>query len=125
MKIFFDGGCRPNPGSMELAVVAIGKAYLRADAGQGTNQDAEWSALLFALEIAASIGAMDVQILGDSATVVHQASGKWPCRNARSLVHLGRFKAAACAFDRVRVRHIGRAQNLAGIALEKGWPLRG
>jgi hypothetical protein len=37
LKIYFDGGCQPNPGMMELAVVAHGIAYFLDDVGCGTE----------------------------------------------------------------------------------------
>ena len=77
MKIFFDGGCRPNPGAMEVAAVARGKVY------RGTGL------------------------------------GEWTCRSAELRPYLARFREQAPHFRRLRVRHIRRAQNLAGIALER------
>ncbi|PTQ12055.1 ribonuclease HI [Sphingomonas oleivorans] len=119
LKLFFDGGCRPNPGAMEVAVVARGITYHKPDLGHGTNNDAEWLALIHALQVARSLGARDILLVGDSALVVNQANGAWKCRGAALQRHLGAFKALAAQFARVRVRHIGRSQNLAGIALEK------
>ena len=100
-------------------VVARSKAWHRADLGQGDNNDAEWLALLHALEVARSLGADDVTLLGDAAMVVQQASGTAPCRAERFRLRLAEFRALAGGFRRVRVRRIGRAQNLAGIALEQ------
>ena len=82
LKIYFDGGCRPNPGRMETAVVARGLTYHQADCGFGSNNDAEWLALIHATEVALSIGVCDVLFLGDSAVVVGQANGALKCRNA-------------------------------------------
>ena len=118
LKIFFDGGCRPNPGRMEAAVVARGRAYLLPDLGHGGNDDAEWLALIEAARIAVTLGESDVLFLGDSALVVDQA-GKTPRGRGRFAHHRAAFEALARQLSSVRVRRIGRAQNLAGIALEK------
>lgn len=114
-SIYFDGGCRPNPGRMETAVVVRSKADIRWDAGQGDNEDAEWSALLHALERARTEGLSDIVLIGDSLSVIRQASGRQPGRKDWH----DRFAAAAQGFDRLRLRHVGRKQNLAGIALER------
>ena len=115
LKVFFDGGCRPNPGTMEIAVVAGGRTTIVADAGQGNNMDAEWLALIEALTIARSLDVPDVVLLGDAADVVAKANGLIRCRG-EAAHHLARFRALAG--DRpVRIRRIARAQNLAGIAL--------
>jgi len=117
LKIFFDGGCRPNPGNMETAVVARGVTYINSNVGYGTNNDAEWLALIYAVEIAKAIGARDIMMLGDSALVVSQANGTANCRNADFQAHLARFQSISCRFDRIKIRKTPRNQNLAGIAL--------
>ena len=117
MKIFFDGGCRPNPGTMETAIVARGVTYHRADCGHGSNNDAEWLALIHAVEIAMSIDARDVVMLGDSAMVVAQANGHAPCRAPTFRQYLSDFRQITINFNRIIVRKIPRNQNLAGIAL--------
>jgi ribonuclease HI len=119
LKIYFDGGCRPNPGQMETAVVARSVTYHRTDCGQGNNNDAEWLALIHAAETALSIGATDVIFLGDSAVVVGQANGAAKCRSAGLQGHLKVFLTLKQKFHRVRIRRISRFQNLAGIALTK------
>lgn len=119
IKIFFDGGCRPNPGQMETAVVARGIVQYRSDCGSGTSNDAEWLALLDAVEVALSIGARDVVLLGDSAMVVAQANRYGKCRTLAFRQYLEKFQILKTNFDRVIVRKIPRNQNLAGIALAK------
>lgn len=116
MKIFFDGGCRPNPGTMEVAVVAQGETYILRDIGRGTSGDAEWLALIHALKIALSLGATDFVLLGDSASVVAQANGAAKCRGG-AIAHSAAFLALMPGDTPPRVRHIKRSQNLAGIAL--------
>jgi ribonuclease HI len=107
LKIYFDGGCRPNPGRMETAVVARGVTCHRADCGYGTNNDAEWLALIHAAEIALASGARDILLLGDSAFAIGQAG------------HKPDFLALRSQLDRVIIRRISRHQNLAGIALAR------
>jgi ribonuclease HI len=118
LKLFFDGGCRPNPGMMETAVAAHGKVWHRPAIGHGTNDHAEWQALLDALDVARELGARDIRLLGDSAFVVGQATGKLKPR-AEFAPYLARYTALASGFARVRIRRIARAQNLAGIALSR------
>jgi ribonuclease HI len=119
LKIYFDGGCQPNPGKMELAVVSRGVTYFLDDLGCGSNNDAEWLALIHALHIAQSLGVAEYILIGDSALVIDQANGVAKCRSAALQNHLDLFKSLTSGQDRVRIRRIGRAQNLAGIALAK------
>ncbi|ATE63804.1 reverse transcriptase-like protein [Rhizorhabdus dicambivorans] len=114
-SIWFDGGCRPNPGPIEIAVVIGGIADIRRTGEQGDNEDAEWSALLHALDEARQRGLADIILLGDSLSVIRQAQGRQRGRQP----WIDRFRTAAASFERVRLRHVGRKQNLAGIALER------
>lgn len=115
-KIYFDGGCRPNPGTMEIAVVVGGVVAIDGDAGIGSSMDAEWLALIAALRLAQARGFANFILLGDAAAVVAQANGMASARGGAAR-HLGVFRALVGDGPRPRVRHIARAQNLAGIAL--------
>lgn len=115
----FDGGCRPNPGPMHAAVVSRGRIWFHDALGEGDNNEAEWLALLLAMEEAAAQGCPHVVLIGDSALVVAQASGRQPCRSAHLRPYLARFREAAAAFTHVQVRHVPRTRNLAGIALAR------
>ena len=119
LRIFFDGGCRPNPGMMEIAVVVRGRSYVTHDLGHGTSADAEWLALLEAIRIARSLDEPDFVLVGDSAMVVDQANGVSKCRSANLQAHLESFRELAVAGPPLCIRHIRRSQNLAGIALAK------
>lgn len=94
-----------------------GSAHLRADLGTGSSGDAEWAALLHALDVARAAGETDVLLLGDSASVIDQADGT--ARMRASQEDRERFATLVNSFDRVRFRRIKRSQNLAGIALEQ------
>ena len=91
--------------------------HLRTDLGEGSSGDAEWLALLHALELGLAAGERDLLLLGDSASVIDQATGKARLRGPP--VVQSRFAELASRFDRLRFRRIKRTQNLAGIALEQ------
>lgn len=117
LTLHFDGGARPNPGRMEAAVVLRGETHFRDDLGVGDNNEAEWLALLLALDIAIEAGAADVLLIGDSALVIAQAGGRQPCRSDHLVPYLAAFRKRAARIPRLRLRRIGRSKNLAGIAL--------
>jgi len=119
LKIFFDGGCRPNPGAIEVAVVVRGAAYFFDDFGSGTSEDAEWLALRTALRVAQSLGEGEFDLVGDCAGVIAQANGVARCRGEAAAGHEASFRAAAVNGPPRRIRWIARTQNLAGIALER------
>ena len=95
-----------------------GAAHFRSDLGEGSSVDAEWRALLHALEVALAAGETDVVLLGDSASVIDQAKGVARRRLAADAE--ARFTGLVGRFDRLQFRRIKRTQNLAGIALEQG-----
>lgn len=119
LKVYFDGGCRPNPGRMEVAVVARGRTYFFDDLGEGSSSDAEWLALRQALAVAQSLGVASFDLLGDSRGIIAQASGTVPCRTPAARAHRAAYLAAAAAHPPRRLRWRPRHQNLAGIALSR------
>ncbi|MFY7835927.1 MAG: reverse transcriptase-like protein [Novosphingobium sp.] len=122
LKVYFDGGCRPNPGRIEVAAVLRGVAHVRNDLGHGTNGDAEWLALIHALECAQASGTAAFDLIGDSRAVIGQANGHIKARSAADRAHLARFQSLSEGSAMMRVRWIKREQNLAGIALNARHP---
>jgi ribonuclease HI len=119
LKIFFDGGCRPNPGRIEVAVMARGVCHHFDELGSGTSSDAEWLALGLALRLGQSLGERDFELIGDCANVIAQANGSARCRSRAAAGHRARFLESAASNPPKRVRWIPRTQNLAGIALAR------
>lgn len=117
LKVYFDGGCRPNPGVIEVAVVARGATYFFDDLGCGTSSDAEWMALRMALKVAQSLGEPDFDLIGDSLEVIRQASGASRPGADHAAGHLARYEECAAKGRPKRVKWTPRSQNLAGIAL--------
>lgn len=121
LKVYFDGGLRPE--GMETAVVIRGQAHVRRDLGPGTSMDAEWLALLHAVELTRAIGWDAVVLIGDSAAVVAQANGRVRARGGDARHHAAFVAATATEKDAAgpgpRVRYVKRAQNLAGGVLAR------
>lgn len=119
LKIYFDGGCRPNPGVLEVAVVARGAAHFFDDLGTGTSSDAEWLALHLALQLAQTLGEPEFDLIGDSLEVIRQATGESRCRSPAAADHLARYEKCAESGRPRRLVWTPRRQNLAGIALAR------
>lgn len=119
MIIYFDGGCSPNPGQMEVCAVVDGEVRHEKDLGYGSNNQAEWLSLLFSLEVAARKGHKTVEVYGDSMLVVNQANGVWKCRDQTMQAFLAEYQTMRKRFDRITLRHVPRAKNVAGIAIEE------
>lgn len=120
LKVYFDGGCRPTPGVIEIAVVVRGEVLIRRDQGVGTSIDAEWLALIEACTISGSLDNHSIVILGDCIPVIDQANGVAKTRGS-SVQHFRTFRNIVG--ERLpRIRYVKRNQNLAGIALQKLHP---
>ncbi|MDP9057823.1 MAG: reverse transcriptase-like protein [Pseudomonadota bacterium] len=105
---------------MEAAVVVRGVMHLFGDIGFGTSQDAEWLALIRALELAQALGAANFELIGDARGVIEQAN--LALRTGHGQGHAASFTQLATADPPARIRWIKRSQNLAGIALAAGHP---
>lgn len=90
--ILCDGSSKGNPGPASIGVVAWDRVNnpriiypnyrFAADIGIRTNMEAEWSALLKALDFACNKDkAQEIYIFCDSQTVVKQANGIWKVKH--------------------------------------------
>lgn len=120
MNLFFDGGCIPNPGKMEVAVVsADGRIKEHQKIHNGTNNEAEWLAFLWAVEIAIEKGAEDVTISGDSMLVISQAKGVWKVKQPSLQVYRDEFLKLKPKIKNLKLVHVRRDVNPAGIYIEQ------
>lgn len=118
LKIYFDGGCKPNPGMMEVGIVFEDGARHHSTLSYGTNNQAEWVSLLWAMALAAERGVKDVEFIGDSKLVISQAGGAWKCNSPELRVFLADYQSRTIDFDRIKLTHVLRGKNLAGKYLE-------
>ena len=119
--MYFDGGCHPNPGQMDIGLVFTGdinESYYK-DLTYGTNNLAEWLSIEAGLEIAISHGITDIDIIGDSEVVVKQMNGEYKVNNAKFKPIHKRCKELVKQFDKVNIKHMLRGGNLAGHLIEE------
>lgn len=102
-------------------MVIRGVSYLFNDLGHGSNSDAEWRALICALELTQSMGLAEFVLIGDAAEVIRQAN-KTLSTNCARHGHAATLLALSRGSPPLRMRWIKRAQNLAGIALAARHP---
>lgn len=128
VTIYSDGAARGNPGPAGAgALILLGNKkagriceYL----GETTNNIAEYSALILALESAASLEAERLKICSDSELLVQQLRGAYKVKSRRLKSYIGRVKELLTSYRWVEICHIEREENaeadgLANRAIEE------
>jgi probable phosphoglycerate mutase len=130
MVAHVDGGSRGNPGPAGYGAYitdAEGKrlAELGEFLGVQTNNFAEYSGLIAALEYAVEHGYGTVKVVSDSELLVKQMKGQYKVRSEALLAIYGEAKALIRKLDRFEIRHVLRhlnkdADRLANDAMDRG-----
>jgi len=110
-----DGGARGNPGPAAIGVVLREGDQVLEEVGEtigeATNNIAEYRALLRGIELAATHGASELELIGDSELVVRQVEGRYKVKNAGMKELHEEVKRALREFDSWSIRHVRRAEN--------------
>jgi ribonuclease HI len=129
--VYTDGGSRGNPGRAAIAVLILDKEgkllkeYKRA-IGIATNNEAEYGAIIKALELASVLPVREVFLTSDSEVVVGHLTGRYKVKaeNLRGL--FTKAKTLEKKFDKVSYKHarrsdpcISRADRMVNEALDR------
>ena len=126
--IYTDGTAEPNPGPAAIgAIIKDEQGKLITSISQGigraTNNQAEYSAVIAALEKAIALGAKQVDLHSDSELVVRQINGRYRVKNAALKPMYQRVKRLLSQLEGYTVINVPRrenaeADNLANMALK-------
>lgn len=113
MLIFSDGGARGNPGPAAAAfmVLSENRQVLKAGAsyiGSRTNNQAEYEALIAALEFAVAVGAEEVVCHLDSELVTRQLTGEYRVKNSELKKLWQRVQELRAYFSKVSFVNVPR-----------------
>lgn len=123
-QAWFDGATKhSNPGLRGIGAVLKGPAgqivEIAQEIGEGTNNEAEYCALMAVLDAAVDAGVQDLVVYGDSQLVIKQVNGEWLI-NSQSLVPLCKtVRELRAQIARVRLCWIPREENGEADALSK------
>lgn len=125
-----DGGSRGNPGPAGAGISVrdeSGRPVLEAGyfLGRMTNNMAEYTALLRALETCKSRGATSLLVYCDSELLVKQINGEYRVRNETLKDYFDQAMAALRAIGDWKIQHVRRegnerADELANLAMDAG-----
>jgi ribonuclease HI len=115
--VHVDGGARGNPGPAAAAAVATTPdgdelAEKGLYIGEGTNNVAEYRALLLGLELARDLGARQVDVVNDSELVARQVGGEYKVKHTGLRPLYEQAMRELREFDRWSVRSVRREGNV-------------
>jgi ribonuclease HI len=119
---FTDGGSRGNPGPSACGVVVknlAGKVLVRHGRylGETTNNVAEWTGVIDALEHCKQLGATEVDLFMDSELATKQLKGEYRVKDPDIAKRFLEVKNLLHQFDHVSFTHVRREKNKEADAL--------
>ena len=106
--MFFDGACRGNPGPMGIGALLLenGKKIkeISKSIGKGTNNIAEWSALIEGLKLAKAHGCRDLEVRGDSQLVIRQITGRYMVKSENLIPLYNEAKKLCRNFEKINFK---------------------
>jgi ribonuclease HI len=114
--IFTDGGARGNPGPAGIGAVLYSEekevlAQISEYIGETTNNQAEYQALLKALNKAVELQAEEVDCFLDSELVVKQLKGEYKVKNKELAPIFIKIYNLKTKFKRISFTHVPREKN--------------
>lgn len=114
-EVYIDGASRGNPGESGIGVLVIRgdgtRREIRKYLGKGTNNEAEYRALIEALGCLSDEKSPEIRIRTDSQLVANQMNGLWKVKDPKLRVLHAEAKKLAAALPRLKIDHIPRERN--------------
>jgi ribonuclease HI len=122
-RAWFDGSARPNPGRCGIGAVLAGPAGIRIEvareAGYGNSSEAEYLALIAALEAALEHGVPALAIQGDSQVVIDDVHAPDSASAPALRAYRERVRSLLARLPGTSLRWIPRHKNLEADALSQ------
>jgi ribonuclease HI len=122
LTIYTDGAARGNPGPAAIGVIIRDEpgniiASISRCLGTTTNNQAEYRAIIAALEEALNLGAKQVTLYSDSKLVVEQINGRYKIKNTALRPLYTEIVKLTGALESFKIASIPREKNTAADAL--------
>ena len=122
VRVHIDGASRGNPGPAGIGVLFLGAdgvvlERLHRGIGEATNNVAEYSALLAALERAAAMGIRRLEVFSDSELLVRQLQGRYQVKHPALRALYAAARKHIAGFSRFAIHHVPRELNADADAL--------
>jgi ribonuclease HI len=123
-KLYFDGSACSSGQGIDIVIISLNGDNFEASSQLChfcTNNQAEYEALLFGLEILASMMVRHVEAFGNSLLVVQQVSGECQCLDRSLNAYLDNcLDVIKFNFDEFYIHHIPRHENCWANNLSQG-----
>jgi len=121
LHTYSDGGARGNPGPSGIGVVLCDEKdhVLEEHAeyiGEGTNNVAEYRAMIWALTLARQRGATRLLCTADSQLLIFQLQGLYRVKNPSLQALMEKLRSAAKEFEAITWRHVPREHPMIALA---------
>ena len=116
LKVYSDGASRGNPGPSAIAFLVVaeeGKILTKCSrySGVGTNNQAEYEALISALQSASRLSARKIVCHLDSQLVVKQLNGEYRVRSSRLKILWQKVRSLKKVFQEVSFVYLPRTNH--------------
>lgn len=119
--VYTDGASRSNPGHAGIGVHFIfpdGKTKnIKQYIGKKTNNEAEYLAVITALQTADKQNWKNIHIFADSQLIVKQINGEYKVKNANLIPLYNKAKSLICTLSNFKISYIPRTKNKTADAL--------
>jgi len=121
-KVYVDGASKGNPGDSGIGVAMFAMdgrkvAQVSRAIGTATNNVAEYTALIEALQVARDLQVKTLHVISDSELMVNQVSGKYKIKNVDLLKKAQEVMALRKGLDKFTISYVGRENNKLADAL--------
>ena len=114
-EVYIDGASRGNPGESGIGVLVIrpdaSREEIREYIGRGTNNEAEYKALIKALAYLVAEGSATVKIHTDSQLVASQMNGLWKVKDPKLRILHSEAKKLVSSIPTFEIEYIPRERN--------------
>ena len=115
IEIYIDGAARGNPGESGIGVLIKesdrNRREIKKYLGTKTNNQAEYTALITALESAQDLRDKPIRVFTDSMLVANQINGLWKVKHSEIIPLNNRAKELFKKYSNITIEHIPREQN--------------
>ena len=114
-KVYIDGASRGNPGESGIGILVIlpdsTREEIREYIGRGTNNEAEYKALIRALRYLVAEVNPEVKIHSDSKLVANQMNGLWRVKDPKLRILHSEAKKLASRIAALEIEYVPRERN--------------